>query len=422
MVIAAVNASEQGGGAEAVARGLTEGLRGLGHEASLLVGRGAATGPHVHAFPDDAWTRLAHLLAGPGRLADRWSGLESYRYPATARMLRVLPGEPDLVHLHNLHGGYFDLRVLPALSRRIPVALTLHDAWLLSGHCAHSLGCERWRTGCGSCPDLDIYPAVRRDATARNWRRKRDIFRRARLHVATPSRWLADRVHASMLAPAVAELRVIPHGIDLAIFRPGDAGAARHRLGLDPDTPVLLFIGGATRGNPFRDRNAAEGAAVSAAERLGRDLTLLALGSDVPDRKIGRVAVRNLPFQPDPTVVAACHQAADLYLHPARADTFPSTVLEALACGTPVVATAVGGIPEQVRDVDGPGDATGALVAPGDSQALSAALVRLLEDAALRRRLGDGAARDAAERFAAATQHRAYAAWFEEIVAVRRTR
>jgi hypothetical protein len=57
--------------------------------------------------------------------------------------------------------------------------LTLHDAWLLSGHCAHSFDCQRWKTGCGECPDLDVYPASPRDATACNWRRKREILAEA---------------------------------------------------------------------------------------------------------------------------------------------------------------------------------------------------------------------------------------------------
>jgi glycosyltransferase involved in cell wall biosynthesis len=425
LVIVQVNTSASGGGAEAVARTLHHGLLELGHDARLLVGRGAASGAGVHGFPSDAGTRLAHMLAGPGRLVDRRLGLETYRYPATRRMLAALPHATDVVHLHNLHGGYFDLRVLPALGRKVPVAVTLHDAWLLSGHCAHSLGCQRWRTGCGRCPDLDIYPAVRRDATAWNWRRKHDLFQRSRLHVAAPSAWLADKVRASMLAPALVDLRVIPNGVDLTVFRPGDRAAARARLGLEREARVLLFVGGRTRDNPFKDRGAAEQAAAAAAESLGRDLTMIVLGSAEPDRRIGRVSVRGVGFQADPDVVATHYRASDLYLHAARADTFPSSVLEAMACGIPVVATAVGGIAEQVRSLTDPGagasgaeasgEPTGALAAAGEPHALAGALARLLADESLRHALGRSAARDAVARFDATRQVRAYEAWFQEI-------
>lgn len=439
LVVALVNTSADGGGAETVVRTLLRGLRGLGHDASLLVGRGNPDRPHVYALPGDVGGRLAHLAAGPARVLDRWRGLETYRYPASRRMVDVLPRTPDLVHLHNLHGGYFDLRVLPGLSRRLPVAVTLHDAWLLSGHCAHSMGCPRWRTGCGDCPDLDIYPAVRRDATAANWTRKQEIFRRSRLHVATPSAWLADKVRASMLAPALADLRVIPNGIDLEVFRPvdGDPVTARGTLGLDAAQPVLLFVAGRTPDNPFKDRAMAERAATRAASTLDRDLTLVVLGGTGPDRRVGRTTVRTVPFQTDPADVAAWYRAADIYVHAARADTFPSAVLEAMACGTPVVATAVGGIPEQVRGLafrgagapaasgarvaqeegsGGGAEPTGVLVEPGDAEAMAGALAHLLADETTRRVLGRNAGRDAAARFDLDRQIGAYEAWFRAIL------
>ena len=87
-------------------------------------------------------------------------------------------------------GGYFDFAALPSLSRMSPLVLTLHDAWLLADTARILLGCERWKTGCGDCPDLTIYPAATRDATDFNWQRKQRIFARSRLYIATPSRWL----------------------------------------------------------------------------------------------------------------------------------------------------------------------------------------------------------------------------------------
>lgn len=439
LAIAQVNTSAGGGGAERIARQLHDVFLRRGHESSLIIGRGEAAGPGVIPFPGQGVTRLAHAAAGSLRILERRLGLETYRYPATHRMLDALPREPDIVHLHNLHGGYFDLRVLPELSRRHTVVLTLHDAWLLSGHCAHSLGCERWRTGCGSCPDLGIYPAVRRDATARNWRRKQAIFRDSRLHVATPSHWLAERVQASMLAPAVEELRVIHNGVDVDIFEPGDQGAARSALGLPATGFLLLFVGSGLGTNPFKDFATALEAAGRAAELLQQDITLLALGGAGIDTREGRLAVRHVAFEHDATRLARVYQACDVYVHAARADTFPTTVLEALACGRPVVATAVGGITEQVRSLaagagDGAwpavdpgettgtlvapddGEATGMLVAPGDADAMARAISRLLEDAPLRARLGVNAARDARRRFDARDQAGAYLEWYRTIL------
>lgn len=114
-------------------------------------------------------SRLAQTLADPQRAFDRWRGREDFSFPYDRPNLRPTT---DILHLHNLHGGYFDLRQLPRLSQTLPTFITLHDTWLLSGHCAYSNGCQRWQIGCGHCPDLTLYPATPRDATAQNWQRK----------------------------------------------------------------------------------------------------------------------------------------------------------------------------------------------------------------------------------------------------------
>ncbi len=166
--------------------------------------------------------RALDSVRTPAELLHRWQGREHFDYPGSTRLLDMPPTPPDLVHGHNLHGGYFDLRTLATLSRKVPVALTLHDEWLLTGHCAYTLGCDRWRTGCGSCPDLTIYPAIRRDATAANWAAKRRIYADSRLAISAPSRWLLDRASASSLAEGATSMRVIPNGVDTSRFKPGD--------------------------------------------------------------------------------------------------------------------------------------------------------------------------------------------------------
>ena len=140
--------------------------------------------------------------------------------------------------------------------------------------------------------------------------------------------------------------------------------------------------------------------------------------------------MRFVPYQKAPDVVARYYQAADVYLHAARADTFPNTVLEALACGTPVVATAVGGILEQVKplriadcglgnsDLNGYGmdEATGVLVPPGYVEAMAEAVITLLTDDTLRKRLGHNAAEDAQRRFGLNRQVDNYTCWYREIL------
>jgi glycosyltransferase involved in cell wall biosynthesis len=436
-----VGTFDVGGGAERVAVNLLRSYRARGHRSWLAVGHRRGDEPGVLQIPNvparGSWARawrglgarleapaarstsinrlrtLSLRIAEPLKTLDYARGYEDFRFPGSRRLLELTPDVPSIVQCHNLHGGYFDLSALASISRRVPTVLTLHDAWLLSGHCAHSFDCTRWETGCGSCPDLTIYPAVRRDGTAHNWRRKQEIYGRSRLYVATPSQWLMDKVGRSMVAPAVIEARVIPNGVDLAVFRPADRSAVRAQLGVPQDAAVLVFTANGIRRNPWKDFEMLRSVLAAVAEQLGgRRVLLLALGEDAPSEQVGRAELRFVPYQEDPAITARYYQAADVYVHAARADTFPNTVLEALACGTPVVATMVGGIPEQLKD-----GATGFLVAPGGVNSMTDAVLTLLNDEDLARSMATNAAEDARQRFDLERQVDRYLDWYQEIVA-----
>lgn len=446
MRILQVSTIDQGGGAEQIARQLLRAYRAAGHDAWLAVGLKRGDDPYTLAMDSDfAGGPLLRLQ----RRFERLLGSDAPRFAGGDHLPGIIPGGdhrlPDVLHAHNLHGpfldagGYFDLRWLPRLSRRMPVVLTLHDAWLTSGHCAHSFDCDRWRSGCGACPDLTIYPAIRRDATAANWRRKRGILARSRLFVTAPSQWLMGRIMASIVAPSVVEARVIPNGVDTSIFAPAGRGAARAELGLPGNARIVLFAANTIRRNLWKDYATLREAVIRLGESTkpsGADeppLLFLALGERAPGEVVGGASIRFVPHEPDPRRVARYYQAADLYIHAAKVDTFPTTVLEALACGTPVVATAVGGIPEQINSFRGPSDLqesaasrvasapgstgvpTGVLVPPGDAAAMAAAIQRLFADQALHALLSRNAARDAGQRFSLGRQVREYLSWYLRI-------
>jgi glycosyltransferase involved in cell wall biosynthesis len=450
-----VSAFDSGGGAHRIASGLHHGLRARGHESAFAVGTRTTTEAGVVEIPagltgrrrrvQAAISRAVKPLARPvpavrelrrglrtahplGYLQARRRGREFFDYPASRQILDLPPFAPDIVHCHNLHSGYFDLEALAELGSTLPVAMTLHDEWTFTGHCGYSMGCERWRVGCGSCPDLSIYPAIARDATHENWLAKQAIYRASRLYVSAPSRWLLERAQASILADAAASWRLIPNGVDRSLFSPGDRTRARDQLGVPHDRSVLLFAASAAHRNRFKDYPTVAAAAERVAAAMpDQALTLIALGGEGPPTVTDNAELRFVPFVTSPEHVALYYRAADLYLHAANADTFPTTVLEALAVGLPVVATAVGGIGEQIRSLAGapgarmgasvgPEAATGILVEPHDAAGMAEATTFVLRDAELRRRLGQNAAADAAARFDLERQIDETLAWYGEVV------
>ncbi len=318
--------------------------------------------------------RRAPLFAQPRRLYALFRGYEDFWMPASARVLELTRQPPDVVHCHNLHGGYFDLRQLAAISNAVPTFLTLHDMWTLTGHCAYSLGCERWRSGCGSCPDLTIYPAVARDGTRHNLALKRDVYRRSKLRVASPSQWLLDKARASVLAEGTVEWRLIPYGVDLDTFNPAGRDTARQRLDLSQDALVLLYAANVGSANPFKDYSTAAEAARRISEaRLDREFVFLVLGGAAGVANTS--GTRFVPYVSDRAALADYYRAADLFLHAAREDNFPNTVLESQACGTPVIATAVGGISEQIAH-----GTTGFVVPAAGASEMAQAVLTLSRD------------------------------------------
>lgn len=366
-----VSQTDAGGGSAASAYRIHESLRGLGCRSRMLVGERRTTDPEVRSLKRNRAWRLADRALG--ELADRAS-LQYALYPSSFG----LAADPwfraaDVVQLYNLHGSYFSPTALPLLTRRRPTAWRLSDMWAFTGHTAYAYDCERWRTGCGACPYLAEYPALRRDTTARLWRLKQAAYDRSRLTIVAPSRWIGRLASESPLLGRFP-VRFVPNGVDLDVFRAGRRAEARAALGIDPTARVVLFS--ALRVDDRRKGGALLAEALRSLADSGIELAVAGAGSlDLgrPCRELGRL---------DEAGMAAAYAAADIYVHPAIAENLPNAVVESIACGTPVVAFDVGGIPDAVRHLE-----TGYLARPGDARDLAQGIATLAGDEALRARL-----------------------------------
>lgn len=406
-----VSYADRWGGSAASARRLHESLRAAGHVSRMLVHRQDGDDPDVETLvPPGGWRARAEAL---GREIGARAGWPEAFLPSRLGLAR----DPrfaacDVVQLYNVHGGWFDLSILPALSARAPVVWRLSDMWAATGHCAYSGGCERWRTGCGACPDLATYPPLPRDTTAAHWARKRDIYARSDVTIVAPASWSERIARASPLLDRFAIHR-IPNGVDTSRFSPAKRDAGRARWGFVENEIVVLF--GAHIAGDARKGGAT---LIEALGRLGEipGLRVFALGKGGAElsARLGR-PVRATGYLADPEDVAAATAASDIVAIPSTEDNLPNSALEAMAAGRAIVACDAGGLRDAVRDGE-----TGLLTPPGDASALAAAIAGLASDASLSARMG-AAARDAAlAEFAAAAEAARFARLYDELLAARK--
>lgn len=397
------------GGAARVARELLDGLEARGHRARLLVGRKKGDDPRVSELFDGPVNRL--LSRAAGRNLRR--ALHRRLMPLIANDIALLPGrrlarrpelrQADLIHAHNLHSGFFNLKALPSLAQRWPVVWTLHDMWPITGYFVHAFDCPHWPVGGCDCRLPNSLPPHAWNNSRHLWQLKRRIYARCELHLVAPSEWLAERVAGSMLRHQ--PLRVVPNGVDTEKLRPADRAAARRRLGLPPARPVLLWVGRGGARNPWKGWRHLERLVEG---WVDEPALFLVVGSDGPPR----ANVHAAGVVDDPGRLSDCYNASDALLYPSLADNCPLTVLEAMACGLPVVGFATGGIPELVVDGE-----TGYLAPSGDTAELERCLRRLLAlDPPARGAMAAAARRRAVTRFGLDRMVESYVELYRELL------
>lgn len=261
--------------------------------------------------------------------------------------LKIL--DPDIIHLHNIHGYYINIELLFNYLKEVkkPVVWTLHDCWSFTGHCAYFdyAGCNKWKTECYSCPEKKEYPSsLLVDNSKNNYTRKKEIFTGVKnLTLVTPSRWLANLVQKSFLQDYPIE--VINNGIDLNTFRP-DKGDFIEEFKLN-DKFIILGVASVW------DRRKGLKYFIELAEKLDHDETIVLVGlteeqiKQIPDNIIGVTRTNNVEE------LVNIYSSADVFVNPTLEDNFPTTNLEALACGTPVITFHTGGSIESVDDATG---------------------------------------------------------------------
>jgi glycosyltransferase involved in cell wall biosynthesis len=273
-----------------------------------------------------------------------------YSKGATKKLIKsIREYDPDIIHLHNLHGYYINVPMLFAFIKEFgkPVVWTLHDCWAYTGHCCYysMTGCEKWKTGCGECPQLSAYPSsLSKDNSRNNYEEKKALFHSVpNLHLVCVSEWLNNELKKSFLNDIPS--RVIYNGIDTSIFKPTDGGF-RKKYGLE-DKRIVLGVASTW------DTRKGLNDFIKLARLLDDRYKIVLVGLNDKEKASLPDSVLGIGRTDGPKELAEIYTSSDVLFNASVEETFGLPNVEALACGTPVVAYDCTGIPETLGENDG---------------------------------------------------------------------
>lgn len=408
MKIAMVNHSDINGGAARAAWRIHHALRQSGVDSRMYVNR-ASAGDWTVTGPNDKIEKALGMLRSPlGGMTTRLlkTGNPILHSPAilpSSWPKRLNMSDADIVHLHWVNGEMMSVVDISRITK--PVVWTLHDMWAFCG-AEHYTVDYRWRDGYKTNNRPEYESGF--DLNRWTWQRKLKAWKKP-MHIVTPSRWLADCARQSVLMRDWP-ISVIPNALDVDSWQPVEKKLARQLMNLPTDCPLLAFgaIGGGQ--DP----------------RKGMDLLLMALDhlrgqfQDLQLVVFGQNAPRELPdfgfpihytgHLHDDLSLRVLYSAADAMIIPSRQDNLPNTGVEALACGTPVIAFNTCGLPDIVTHQE-----TGWLAKAFDTEDLAKGIQWVLNDEIRLVSLSKRARKSAVEKFSYEVVSKKYISLFEMI-------
>jgi len=395
MKIVFINKSDSGGGAAIAAHRI---LKCLQHhhqtENHFVVAKQGLNEPYIHRTRE----KWGWYVESGIDLVSRALGFQAQWFPLSGAFIRKVVRDirPDIISLHNIHSGYFPIRLLPVLSRQAPLVWTFHDMWPITAGCAHTHGQTEWKRMKAGPEERRYYPQMGLNQVDFMMKQKKTLYAESDLTVVTPSSWLADLASQSPLLEGKRIVR-IPHPLDTEVFKPQDRSAVRSRLGLPVDEPVFVFSAEFLSNNEWKGGPDLLRILRGIDGRMKRKGLFLAMGrGQLNWGGLEHLAIRQTGFLVEERDVADYLAAADVLIYPSRADSFGLVLAESLACGTPVVTFSVDACPEVAADGVG-----GFAVPPNDIDAFVDRVMEIIQRPSLRRELSEGARRHAEDHYAA---------------------
>jgi len=272
--------------------------------------------------------------------------------------------EPNIIGLHNIHGYYLNYEILfdYIKEKEIPVLWTFHDCWPFTGHCSYfdSVGCEKWKTHCNKCPITKNYPKALTDRSYQNFEDKQEAFTDVKhLKIIIPSQWLGDLVKHSFLKEYPVE--VIHNGIDLDVFKP-------LKNVINSKEKIVLGVASTW------DKRKGLDDFIQLRNKLSSEIKIVLIGLSSKQIESLPKGITGIERTENVEALVEWYNKASVFINPTYVDNFPTTNIEALSCGTPVITYKTGGSPEAVNHE------TGKVVPKADINALAKAVTDIKKD------------------------------------------
>lgn len=345
MKILYVNTCYQGGGAEKVARQLYWNMKDIGAETYFLSGRSKSRDDIDSIYYDAGlgllYNRTKSYLANNSRRNDFFS---------REKIIKTIKDKKiDIVHFHNIHGNYLGIKDISKISKHCKVVWTLHDMWAMTGHCAYSLSCENWyKNECYECSNKELYPITRQNVSYNRFLLKEAYFTGQNINFVVPSNWLLEICKKSFLRNE--KISVIENGVRVPQISDLQRAEIRKKLELDDNKITLMFTANELE-NRYKGLKVLLQALESVKNKKRFQLLIVGKGEKVEFNK--EYECRYMGYIQRQQEMDELYLAADVLIFPSQAENFPCTILESMAVGTPVIASRVGGIAEQIDEEAG---------------------------------------------------------------------
>ncbi|WP_110954059.1 glycosyltransferase family 4 protein [Anaerosinus massiliensis] len=320
----------------------------------------------------------------------------------------------DIINLHWINQNFISVYNLQHIN--LPIVWTLHDSWAFTGGCHIPYSCKKYMEYCAKCEQLNNGHFI--DLAQYGYKAKKKVYSKIDMTIVAPSKWLAKCVQESSLL-GCNKIKVIPNGIDIQKYKPIDKNVTRDILSINKKKKIILF--GAM--SSTKDKNKGYQYLIDALNKIGNFIEddcieIIVFGGNQPkEEKIFNYKTTYLGRLYDDITLNILYSSADVFIAPSISENLPNTVMESIACGTPVVAFNIGGISDLINHKQ-----NGYLAKPFESEDLARGIAYILEDKERWNMLSHNARKKVIDTFDINIVAKKYINLYEEILESRKNR